>query len=582
LCDSLNFQPFMKRSAQRILISGLKKYSDSITSIAQKCVDGIWKRISLERAVQLVSCVLYQHSFGLNMSNLHTVLNSPHLSHVHDYISGFTGKFPGGSTLIRRVPQITSFLSEELADLVQNVQDYFYCELGTRARNQYKKQILGSKKSVSPPFECFVGLLAPSKVFPTLEVVERGKLMPFFNAMMYVEVKRISSTMELVGEIKEPDWDGEDSVFRLAGMLGFVAGPPGKKKFYDNFSWIEALIGDFNEFLNSQLTAFHVVDLTVTSVDTSNVPMDKRDTTGSKGTGSRGTFFGHKTSIGADSKCIPLTQELETGRVHDALLFPATLDAMNELALDSDQQIWFVEADAGYSTAPVVDAITQVEAIPFVDLNPKNSSRLRDLKNASNDLREYSKKAIKNGLTKSERRAWLEEVREISRSSDHPLTIDEKCAAVKKTLRKYAERAKRKGLNHNERRTEKKLRKRVMNLRRELRLHGTTSEKKRGLMLFGFGTIEWQLIYSIRGQNEGINGIIKKRGNVIGDGQHTSWIRGNRTVKNRLNAKIAMMKAISLVYFLTTGQTNHALRVYYNWRFNNQSFMLFFIVIYCR
>ena len=81
---------------------------------------------------------------------------------------------------------------------------------------------------------------------------------------------------------------------------------------------------------------------------------------------------------------------------------------------------------------------------------------------------------------------------------------------------------------------------------------------------------------------EGINGIIKKRGNIIGDGQHSSWIQGDRTVRNRLNTKIALMKAISLVYFLTTGQTSHALRVYYNWRMSNKSFMLFFIVIYCR
>lgn len=253
-----------------------------------------------------------------------------------------------------------------------------------------------------------------------------------------------------------------------------------------------------------------------------------------------------------------------------------------DLSVSTEQEMWIVEADAGYSGSSIIDSITHLEVVPIVDLNPKNSTRLKALKKASNDLKKYSKKAVMEGLSKSERRAWVEEIKSISEQSPHPFTYDEKCEILRKVMRKYTEKAKRYGLSYNEQRTEKKLRKLVMDLRRELRLYGTSDEKKKGLLLFAFGTIEWQLIYAIRGQNEGINGIVKKRGNVIGDGQDTSWIQRDKSVKNRLNACITLMKARSLVYFLVTGQTTHSLRVYYNWHIKNKSFLLMFIVIFCR
>ena len=202
-------------------------------------------------------------------------------------------------------------------------------------------------------------------------------MIPFFNAKMYAEVKRISSTSEIIGTLKEAEWIDGLFIFRLAGTLGFYYGPPEKKKFYQNFKWLDAHLDSFDSFLNEQLATFQVLDLTVTSVDSSNIPMDKRDTTSSQGTGSRGSFFGHKSSIGADSKCIPITQELETGRVHDTILFPDTLDTIQKLSMISGQDMWVVEADAGYFSGLVIDQITHIEAVLFVDLNPKNSSLLK-------------------------------------------------------------------------------------------------------------------------------------------------------------------------------------------------------------
>ncbi len=145
----------MKRSAQDVFIFTLEKSSALIKSVAQECINDLWEKISLERAIQLISCVLFQECFGLNMSNLSTVLNSPYLQYIHNYISELTGSFPGGSSLIRRIPQITSFIPKKIQNLVQDIQDTYYCELGDRAREAYKKQIMGSRRSVSAPFECF-------------------------------------------------------------------------------------------------------------------------------------------------------------------------------------------------------------------------------------------------------------------------------------------------------------------------------------------------------------------------------------------------------------------------------------------
>ena len=98
-----------------------------------------------------------------------------------------------------------------------------------------------------------------------------------------------------------------------------------------------------------------------------------------------------------------------------------------------------------------------------------------------------------------------------------------------------------------------------------------------GLSLIAHGTIEWFHIYGIRGQNEGINGILKKRDNLIGDGQHTTWIIGNQKIENRIHSNIVYIKAISLVYYITTGKKRHCMRRIYNWRINH--FFIIFVMI---
>ena len=173
-------------------------------------------------------------------------------------------------------------------------------------------------------------------------------------------------------------------------------------------------------------------------------------------------------------------------------------------------------------------------------------------------------------------------MKSISQQSNPSLSRIQKEEILKKIIRKWVEKAKQKGLTYNQRRTEKKLRREVMACRRTLRMNGTQNEKKRGHLLFGFGTIEWLLLYAPRGQNEGINGIVKKRGNVIGDGQDTSWSLTKQTLKNRCGGNLTNLKGVAFIYYCSTGQKKHSLRTIYNWKREKHFFILIFWVIFSR
>ena len=153
---------------------------------------------------------------------------------------------------------------------------------------------------------------------------------------------------------------------------------------------------------------------------------------------------------------------------------------------------------------------------------------------------------------------------------------------MNKILRKFAARARRRGLTKAERAKERRLRKKVVRVRREIRGQGTASEKKRALLKIMRGTIEWHLIYGIRGQNEGINGIFKKRGNLIGDGQHTSWLIGHSSIKSRVNSNTVSLKMVSYCYCEVMGTSSHCMRRLHNWRREKSPFIVIFWGIFCR
>ncbi|OLS14513.1 MAG: hypothetical protein RBG13Loki_1855 [Promethearchaeota archaeon CR_4] len=121
-----------------------------------------------------------------------------------------------------------------------------------------------------------------------------------------------------------------------------------------------------------------------------------------------------------------------------------------------------------------------------------------------------------------------------------------------------------------------------MAARREILNHGTFEEKRVGLQIIALGTIEWFIVYFLRGQNEGINGLLKKRGALIGDGQHTSWVVGQEVIKGRARGDLAGICVVSLVKVKVTRLNTHPMRAIHNWSQKSKSFWVIFLVSFCR
>lgn len=109
------------------------------------------------------------------------------------------------------------------------------------------------------------------------------------------------------------------------------------------------------------------------------MPVDKQNNTGSIGTGSRGTFFGHKSSIACDVQCFPLHCDLDTGHRSDLKMFSDTIAPVKDLADRSGEDIWCLVADAAYSNGSLISEVEAINAVPIVDINPKNSVLLKEL-----------------------------------------------------------------------------------------------------------------------------------------------------------------------------------------------------------
>jgi hypothetical protein len=170
-----------------------------------------------------------------------------------------------------------------------------------------------------------------------------------------------------------------------------------------------------------------------------------------------------------------------------------------------------------------------------------------------------------NALSLEEKQALFAHLKEYSTQSTGIIPLQRKKVLLRTLLENAAKKAREKGLTLQERRTEKKLRQNVMQLRQKIRRSGTAQEKKLGLQAIAHGTIEWFLMYRIRGQNEGLNGIIKKQDTLIGEGQHTTWIVGEKTIDARCQYILTDLKCVAWIYYVVTGYRQHYLRVCYNW-----------------
>lgn len=572
--------PYIDDYYQEIIINEFKKIHDPARELSIDYLKRMGTNVTPERMLQFVLMTVFQIAFGLTKAGVFSLLASGSAESVNDYIERTDEKFPGGSTANKRMGLVFEECKCELMGLAKVVQDGFFTTVGKHARDAFVAEYRSKRCAMTPPPECFIGLLAPSKLFPDLTVEERGVLIPFFNAKMYLRAKRISGTAELVGDLKTPSFNGT-MTFPLASKLGFFGGPPGQNAFYAAFRDLERMAVDIDEILNDKLAHLEMFDLSVVSVDGTNVPVDKRDKTGSIGTGSRGTFFGHKSSIACDARCFPLHCELDTGHRSDLKMFSDTITPVKDLANRAGEDIWCVVADAAYSDISVLSQVESMNAVPIVDINPKNSVLLKELKEKGIELQKFTKKALK-AASRELKLKIRDALRSISKKRSSQVPIDEKKSILRALTRLVGERMLLNGLSTTELQIAGHLRRELLTLRRKIRSSGTPYEKEVGLSALAYGTIEWLLIYSIRGQNEGINGLLKKRGDLIGDGQHTSWLIGRKTLSNRQTMDSIGIKHMACVKFIVTGQEDHFLRTIHNWRRSKRFFCFCLLVIFCR
>jgi len=573
--------PYIDDKYQQIIINGLIKFYNQGLDISHNFLKKIGIGIPPTRVLQFIFMIIFQITFGLTKAGSFSLLTSSKAEKVRAYISQLNGSFPGGSTASKRMRQLFETCEYELLELAERFQDYFYGRVGQWALNTFAKEYHSTRRSMTPPPECFLGLIAPSTLFPHLNALDRGVLMPFFNALIYHHAKRISSTAELIGALKTPSFEGGTIIFPLAEKFGFFGGCPGKNAFYSYFRTLEQLAEGYNTLLNEKCAELELFDLSVVSVDTTNIPVDKRDTTGSMGTGSRGTFFGHKSSIACDARCFPINSVLDTGRCSDKKLFYDTINPVKEIAIRSKDETWCMVLDAAYSEEVTLSQVEAMNAIPIIDINPKNSVLLKELKEKGNTLLEFVRKAYKttSRALKLKVRAAL---RSISKKRSYPLSLEEKKSLLRALTELVGQEILNKGLLPEELESADHVRREVLAIRRQIRSRGTSYEKKIGLTALVYGSIEWLLIYSVRGQNEGINGLFKKRGDLIGDGQHTSWIRGQSPLSNRQRMESVGIKYIACIKFMVTGQQDYYLRFIHNWRHEQRFFSVLILVIICR
>ena len=245
------------------------------------------------------------------------------------------------------------------------------------------------------------------------------------------------------------------------------------------------------------------------------------------------------------------------------------------------QDIWSVVMDAAYSTVSVLSHVESLNAVPIVDINPKNSALLKEFKKKGTELLEFARKGLKSA-SKKVKRQWIKVVRTISKKRSAPVPLKQKESILRALLTLIGRNILRKGLSAAELQASEQLRAELLSLRRKIRSSGTPYEKKVGLGALLYGSIEWLLVYSIRGQNEGINGILKKRGDLIGDGQHTSWLVGQGSLSARQAMDLTSIKYVVCIKFLVTGQTEHFLRFIHNWKHNKSFFCIVILVIFSR
>lgn len=550
---------------QDIMLDLLNTHEQSLLNITSTITNHDKTIINNVNILPFVVLSVLSLTCGLPLGGLFRVLSFSTSSLMCTYFTSHQMKFPGRSTSFKWIKKLSLLTNHSINSLAGVFQEEFYQHIGDRARALMKTQYDTTRQRITPIKEAYLGLAPPSEIFPNVNIKERGILLPFFHFRLFARAQRKSSMAEMIGKLHQADNDQTHLTFRDAAKFGFLGKVPGIQKCYRSFRKVEAIVLEWSTELDKKLIEKEILQLTDTSVDVTNVPVDKRDTTGSIGTGSRGHFTGHKSSLICGVNCMPFGHVLASGRVADSTLFSATFQPVVSLAQATGKDMWVTTTDAGYCDPAIVQEIELANVIAVGDLNPKNSVLLKKLKDKTHELAKYSRLAFYS-LPFEERKAWIKEVDQFSQQYGLQVPLVIKRKELTRILHKYANRARRNGLTYAQQQKEKRLRRELMNIRREIRLYGTKAEQIVGCSTFAHKTIEWFLAYAIRGQNEGINGILKKRGDLIGDGQHQSWLFEHNVIKNRIDVDIISLKVSGLIYSMILGTPLHCMRALHNWR----------------
>nr|MDO8118236.1 hypothetical protein [Candidatus Sigynarchaeota archaeon] len=270
----------------QLLLNCLNTVKNGCISYAQKVLDITRDQVSVARMAQFVVLVLLQLVLGLSPNGLHVILETPSFSKVREWIAALDGTFPGGSTGYHYFASILKHVGDEVKQIACIMQDAFQHDAGKMARDNFASILDDRRVQMTPGPDCFIGIMPPSEILGTFPVLERGVLLPFLNAWIYWHGRKITSTSEFIGLLKTAAIVDDQLTFSLASTLGFYRGPPGKNEIYLRFHQIDQILSAMNKEVSIELGKAGIIDVTVVTIDTTNIAVDEKDKTGSIGTGS--------------------------------------------------------------------------------------------------------------------------------------------------------------------------------------------------------------------------------------------------------------------------------------------------------
>lgn len=418
--------PDFPEDYQIIFLKCLDEQEADLRKLAEDACEKFQLRMTTARMLQFVIMLICGGVLGLVPFATYHLFISASVARIHEYIAGKTpAGFPGESTFYQRAYQLQTQYSSQILEIIKVFIDNYETRVGKIMRDEFREILTTVKSTATPNASCFLGVKPPRELLRTVPPAEWGKILPFVHARLYMLAHRVTSIKEMISLLNTPKIEGKQLRFPLAGELGFVTGPPGMMMVYRMFRRVNDLIATWNTTWNEELCKEGLMDLTAVSFDSTPVKTDKKDKTGTQGTGSRGSYNGHKATIAGDANCIPIVLDLADGACADTTLVADPIIETHALARSVHQDIWVDLLDAGYSNDAVIDQVEALESIPIVDLNPRNSTLLNDLKAAGTDLAEKSKQAY-DLLTEEEKGLWKRVTKKISANRGSPVPLLEK------------------------------------------------------------------------------------------------------------------------------------------------------------